>query len=54
MMIVYGLFYCNRSMQWKKDDNWYEMQFTANQFIFGGLKAVAEGTRNRNKREEKP
>lgn len=54
MMIVYGLFYCNRSMQWKKDDNWYEMQFTANQFIFGGLQAVAEGKQNRAKAQEKP
>lgn len=54
MMIVYGLFYCNRALQWKKDDNWYEMQFVANQFIFGGLKSVAEGKENRAKAQEKP
>lgn len=42
MMIVYGLFYVNRSMKWMKDDNWYEMQMTLNRFMFG--RSVLAGT----------
>ena len=40
MMIVYGLFYVNRSMKWMKDDSWYEMQMTLNRFMFGGFDAL--------------
>ena len=40
MMIVYGLFYVNRSMKWMKDDSWYEMQMTLNRFMFGGIDAL--------------
>ena len=39
-MIVYGLFYVNRSMKWMKDDSWYEMQMTLNRFMFGGIDAL--------------
>jgi len=39
-MIVYGLFYVNRSMKWMKDDSWYEMQMTVNRFMFGGFDAL--------------
>ena len=39
-MIVYGLFYVNRSMKWMKDDSWYEMQMTLNRFMFGGFDAL--------------
>lgn len=41
--MVYGLFYCNRAMRWKKDDIWYDMQYVINQFITGGLDAVQNG-----------
>ena len=43
MMIVYGLFYVNRSMKWVKDDNWYEMQMTINRYMFGGFEALRRG-----------
>jgi AcrR family transcriptional regulator len=43
MMIVYGLFYVNRSMKWMKDENWYEMQMTLNRFMFGGFDALRNG-----------
>ena len=42
MMIVYGLFYVNRSMQWKKDDEWYNFQMIMNKFMFGGLDTLKE------------
>ena len=40
MMLVYGLFYVNRSLKWSKDDGWYEMQLTLNRFMSGGLEAL--------------
>lgn len=43
MMIVYGLYYVNRSMKWMKDENWYEMQMTLNRFMFGGFDALRNG-----------
>ena len=43
LFMVYGLFYCNRAMRWKKDDIWYDMQYVINQFITGGLDAVQNG-----------
>ena len=43
MMIVYWLFYVNRSMKWVKDDNWYEMQMTINRYMFGGFEALRRG-----------
>lgn len=40
MMLVYGLFYVNRSLRWNKDDSWYEMQLMLNRFMNGGLDAL--------------
>ena len=40
MTIVYGLFYMNRSLQWKKDKDWYEMQMVFNRFMFSGFDAL--------------
>ena len=40
MMIVFGLFYMNRSLKWSKDDNWYEMQLLVARFLFGGFEAL--------------
>ena len=40
MMLVYGLFYVNRSLKWSKDDSWYEMQLMLNRFMYGGLEAL--------------
>lgn len=40
MMLVYGLFYVNRSLKWNKDDDWYRMQLMINCFMFGGFKAL--------------
>lgn len=40
MMLVYGLFYVNRSLKWNKDDSWYEMQLMLNRFMHGGLEAL--------------
>ena len=44
MMIVYGLFYMNRSLKWSKDDHWFRMQFLVLRFMFGGFDAL-EGTK---------
>lgn len=46
MLIVYGLFYVNRSLKWNKDESWYQMQLIANRFMFGGFDALS--------REERP
>lgn len=43
MLIVYGLFYVNRSLKWNKDENWYQMQMTVNRFTFGGYEALRRG-----------
>lgn len=43
MMIVYGLFYVNRSLKWSKGDSWYEMQMTINRYMFGGFEALRRG-----------
>ena len=40
MMMVYGLFYVNRSLKWSKDDGWYKMQMMLNRFLSGGLEAL--------------
>lgn len=40
MMMVYGLFYVNRSLKWSKDDSWYKMQLMLNRFMSGGLEAL--------------
>ena len=40
LMIIYGLFYVNRSLQWKKDSDWYEMQMVVNRFMFSGFDAL--------------
>ncbi len=40
MLLVYGLFYVNRSLKWSKDDAWYQMQLTINRFMFGGFTAL--------------
>lgn len=40
MMIVCGLFYVNRSLQWKKDEDWDEMQMVVNRFVFSGFDAL--------------
>lgn len=40
MMMVFGLFYVNRSMKWSKDDAWYEMQFVALRAILGMIDAL--------------
>ena len=40
MMMVYGLFYVNRSLKWSKDDGWYKMQLMLNRFMSGGLEAL--------------
>lgn len=45
MLLVYGLFYVNRSLKWNKDDGWYRMQLMINRFMFGGFDAL----RNQNK-----
>lgn len=42
MMLVYGLFYVNRSLKWSKDDDWYQMQMIINRFMFGGFDALSE------------
>ncbi len=42
MMIVFGLFYLNQSLKWNKDDDWYEMQFLAARFLFGGIAALVK------------
>lgn len=42
MMLVYGLFYMNRSLKWNKDDSWYRMQFLINQLVFGGCDALGK------------
>lgn len=42
MMIIYGLFYVNRSLQWKKDKDWYEMQMVVNRFMFSGFNALGK------------
>lgn len=42
MIIVYGLFYMNRSLQWKKDADWYEMQLIFDRFLFGGFEALRD------------
>ena len=39
-ILVYGLFYVNRSLKWNKDDSWYEMQLMLNRFMSGGLEAL--------------
>ncbi|WP_160635223.1 TetR/AcrR family transcriptional regulator [Pseudoflavonifractor sp. 60] len=46
MMIVYGLFYVNRSLKWSKDDNWYKMQFMINCFMFGGFDTLRNQQKN--------
>ena len=40
MMIVFGLFYMNRSLKWSKDDNWYEMQLLVARVLFGGFEGL--------------
>lgn len=40
MMMVFGLFYVNRSMKWSKDDEWYEMQFVALRAILGMIDSL--------------
>ncbi len=42
MMIVFGLFYVNRSLKWSKDDDWFEMQLLAMRFTLGGWDALRE------------
>lgn len=42
MMIIYGMFYVNRSLQWKKDKDWYEMQMVVNRFMFSGFNALGK------------
>lgn len=42
MMLVYGLFYVNRSLKWSKDNDWYRMQIIINRFMFGGFGALSE------------
>lgn len=40
MMIVFGLFYVNRSLKWSKDDEWFEMQLLASRAIVGMIDAL--------------
>ena len=40
MLMLYGLYYVNRSMKWEKDDDWYRMQYLVNQLLFAGLEGV--------------
>lgn len=44
MMIVFGLFYVNRSLNWNKDDDWFEMQLLAIRFVLGGWEALRKRT----------
>lgn len=40
MMMVYGLFYVNRSLKWSKDAEWYQTQLMLTRFMFGGFAAL--------------
>lgn len=46
MMLVFGLFYMNRSLKWSKDNSWYEMQLLAARFMFGGFEALQRKNKN--------
>lgn len=40
MLVIYGAFYVNKSMNWKKDEQWYRLQSTLAKFILGGFNAL--------------
>ena len=40
MFVIYGLYYVNRSMKWKKDDSWYRMQYLVSNLFFTGLEGI--------------
>ena len=43
MMIVFGLYYLNRSLNWRKDDSWFEAQLLVMRFVLGGWDALRDG-----------
>ena len=50
MMLIYGLYYMNRSLKWNKDDSWYEMQLLIDRFMFGGNEALRNRFDSKNDR----
>ena len=40
MIVIYGLYYVNRSMKWEKNDAWYRMQYLVSNLYFSGLEGV--------------
>lgn len=40
LLVIYGAFYVNKSMNWKKDDEWYRVQRVLSKFILGGFNTL--------------
>lgn len=40
MFVIYGAYEVNKSMGWKKDDEWYQLQSVLIKFILGGFQAL--------------
>lgn len=38
-LIIYGAFAVNKSLNWKKNNEWYQLQSTISKFVLGGLKS---------------
>ena len=43
---IYGAFYMNRAMGWKKDVQWYRMHSILSRYILGAMDALREQERN--------
>lgn len=39
ILIIYGVFAVNKSLNWEKNNEWYHLQSTVSKFILGGLKS---------------
>ena len=42
---IYGAFFLNRAMKWKKDDQWYRVHGLLSRFRLGGLEALRDRTK---------
>ncbi|MBR6953604.1 MAG: TetR/AcrR family transcriptional regulator [Clostridia bacterium] len=41
MLMIYGLYYVNRSMKWEKNEDWYRMQYLVHHMFWAGLQGIA-------------